>query len=465
MLEINRRSIIKSSAATVAAASLPKLSRAQAAFTPPNNYTPDDLKGNMLTPFGSLRAGNADGSIPAWTGGGYPMPEGYQQGDPRPIPFADEKPVVVITSANMAQYADKLSAAVQAMLQKYPDYSVQVFPTHRTAIAPQYVYDYIYKNASNAQLTDDGNAITGAYGGIPFPFPKNGAEVIWNHELVWNAVSVYFVSDAYTITAVGEVVLDSRVHGWFQWPYYIENGEDRFTGFYQGTEGVPIAPPYEAGASILFLGPVNPTLNPFEGWEYLEGERRVRRAPELQFDTPNSLAGGVSNWDEADIFSGQLIEYDFVWTGTKELYVPYNSNKATYATIQEQFLPHFFNPDLTRWELHRVRVVEMTVKPGSRNVDAKRIIYCDEDTGSALVGEVYDANGSLWKLLHNMPCIYGDVPALVTIQNFMVYDLHAGNYSSGDIYNNGTQPQFKVIPELPASFFTPGQLSASAGGF
>ncbi len=455
MIRMNRRSVLRFSAATTASL-VQNWPRAQA-----TSYRPKDLK-STLTPFGALRAGNADGSIPAWTGGGLP---GYKQGNPRTLPFADEKPLFTITGTNYTQYQDRLSKGTIALLQKYPDYFVEVFQTHRTAIAPQYVYDYIYENATSAQLSLDGNSITGAYGGIPFPIPKNGHEVIWNHELAWAGTAATFTAAAYNVTSAGELVLEAIANVWNQYPYYFENGESRFNGFYFQQFIVPTAPPYEAGASILTLQPVNPDSTPVEAWVYLEGERRVRRAPELQYDTPQSLAGGVTNWDEVNVFSGKLNLYDFEYIGTKEMYVPYNTNKACAATVTEQFLPKFFNPRLTRWELHRVRVVEATVKAGARDVDARRTIYCDEDTGAAILGDVYDASGTLWKMQHLMPIILPDVPCLQAAQFFLTYDLHAGGYSAGDTYNAATQPQWKIIPELPRSFFTPGQLASSAGGF
>ncbi len=444
----------------LAAAALPGWADAQA-----TSYGPEDLKGSILTPFGSLRAGNADGTIPAWNGEIIQAQAGYEPGQ-TPLIFIDEKPLYSVTGASMAQYQDKLAPGVQALLQKYSDYRLDVYPTHRTGVAPQYVYDYIYKNASNAQLSDDGLAVTGAYGGIPFPFPKNGNEVIWNHELAWKGSTIILTSDAHTITADGQIVLESRVgSSHFQSPYYFENGEGRFNGIYLETFAIPIAPPFQAGGSILSLEPVNPEITPVEAWEYLQGERRVRRAPELQYDTPNSLTGGTTNWDEANIFSGKLDRYDFKYVGTKEMLIPYNCNKFNAAAIADQFKSHFINPDLTRWELHRVRAVELTLKPGARNVDARRMIYCDEDTGSAVMGEIYDSSGSLWKFQHNLPTFYPNIPALVTVQNFTTYELHVGDYSCGDHNDNECSPQYKPVPELPSTFMTPGKLASSAGGF
>jgi hypothetical protein len=37
-----------------------------------------------LTPMGAERAGNKDGTIPAWDGGLTKAPAGYKNGDPRP---------------------------------------------------------------------------------------------------------------------------------------------------------------------------------------------------------------------------------------------------------------------------------------------------------------------------------------------------------------------------------------------
>src|SRR5271170_1833651 len=90
------------------------------------------LSKTTLTPFGSERAGNADSSIPAWTGGYTTVPAGWTPNQEMPDFFADEQPVVVIDSSNMAQYQDKLTDGVMAMMTKY-GFSIKVYPTHRTA--------------------------------------------------------------------------------------------------------------------------------------------------------------------------------------------------------------------------------------------------------------------------------------------------------------------------------------------
>jgi len=86
--------------------------------------------GHELTPLGAERAGNADGTIPAWTGGVTIPPAGYKVGDHHPAPFADEAPLYTITPANFAQYEAHLTAGHIALLKAYSDYKLPVYPTH-----------------------------------------------------------------------------------------------------------------------------------------------------------------------------------------------------------------------------------------------------------------------------------------------------------------------------------------------
>ena len=82
-----------------------------------------------LTPLGAEKAGNEEGSIPAWTGGMCTVPPGYWHGTRRGDPFANEKPLFSITAQNMDKYADKLTDGTKAMLKRYPNtFRVDVYP-------------------------------------------------------------------------------------------------------------------------------------------------------------------------------------------------------------------------------------------------------------------------------------------------------------------------------------------------
>ena len=105
-----------------------------------------------LTPLGAERAGNAAGTIPAWDGGLTKAAPGYKPGAPRPDPFSAEKPSLQISAKNVEQHKDKLSDGVQELLRKYPDTNrLDVYKTHRTAAAPQWVYDNTFANATRAK--------------------------------------------------------------------------------------------------------------------------------------------------------------------------------------------------------------------------------------------------------------------------------------------------------------------------
>ena len=143
--------------------------------------------GTSLTPLGGEKAGNADGSIPAWDGGLTKAPAGWKPGTHYADPFAGEKPLFTIDGKNAAQYAAKLSEGHKAMLKAYPTFRMPVYPAHRTGAAPQRIYDATKKVATTAKLAEGGNGVTGAVGGIPFPIPKSGIEVIWNHLLRYRA--------------------------------------------------------------------------------------------------------------------------------------------------------------------------------------------------------------------------------------------------------------------------------------
>ncbi len=74
----------------------------------------------------------------------------------------------------MGQYAAKLTEGHKALFKTYPDYKMVVYPTHRSAASPQRVYEATKRNATSAKLVPDGNGVSGALGGTPFPIPQSG---------------------------------------------------------------------------------------------------------------------------------------------------------------------------------------------------------------------------------------------------------------------------------------------------
>ncbi len=139
--------------------------------------------GDDLTPMGSQKAGNEDGTIPPWTGGITEPPAGYSEGDHHPDPFADDEPLFTITPANYREYMDQLSPGQAAMFERYDTYRMHVYPTRRSASFRDRAYEMMRRNAETGRLAANGEGVENVRETIPFPIPKNAYELVWNHKL------------------------------------------------------------------------------------------------------------------------------------------------------------------------------------------------------------------------------------------------------------------------------------------
>ncbi|GAB3628352.1 hypothetical protein PTE30175_01814 [Pandoraea terrae] len=402
-----------------------------------------------LTPLGGEKAGNKEGTIPAWDGGYTKVPAGYKSGQPRPDPFANEKPLLTITAANMAQYSDKLDEGQKYLLKKYADYKINVYPTHRTAAAPQWVYDETFKNATRAKL--DGYAVKGAYGGPPFPIPKSGVEVMWNHALRVAPGSENWYFRSYVVDSNGSASIGTGGNNEIQRPYYIkgESPESVEKGFYFAALQSVTEPSVRAGELVIFEDKLDDTR---ASWQYLVGQRRVRRAPNLCCDTPNFVNSGVDFFDEPFVFFGPMDRYDWKIVGKREMYIPYNMNGFFLKSDKEVTGKHFANPEYVRWELHRVWEIEGTVRAGQRDVRARRKIYVDEDSWVAVLGDTFDGQGTLWHTTIAFPTLMYELPALY-MQNMETLDLLKGSYTL--TIHNDQKLHHEIVKPFPVSLYTP----------
>lgn len=419
--------------------------------------------GTTLTPVGAERAGNADGTIPAWTGGLTAPPAGFQKGSSKRIdPYASEKPRLVITGKDMAPHADKLTAGTQEMLRRHATMRVDVYPTHRPVVFPARVTENARKNAVSANVTDGGLGTENVMPGVPFPIPKTGNEVMWNHLMATRGLGFTAKFDTWNVDASGRPTLASTGEGTYAWP----NADAKKAGVMKETDVYwyaklqYTAPARRNGEGLLIWDAVNPLKQGRRGWLYLPGQRRVRLAPDIAYDTPNPGSAGASTYDDSQVFNGAMDRFDFKLVGKKEMIVPYGSYKLNYAAkAAEVMTPGHLNPDAVRWELHRVWVVEATLKPGKRHVYAKRVFYVDEDSWVAVASDAYDARGQLFRSGFSMSSFSYDVQAM-WIDTQMFVDFTAGLYSvlglTGDYYG------VKYMTELPGdTFWSPDQLAGT----
>jgi hypothetical protein len=409
--------------------------------------------GKDLTPVGAERAGNADGSIPEWTGGlTSALPNWPNENSDRPNPHADDAVQFTITAANMEQYADKLTEGTKAMLKAYPDFKVNVYPSRRTAAFPQSIYDAIAANAVKAELTNGGDAVANVWGSIPFPIPQTGVEVIWNHLLRYQGFSREFEGNENVIFNNGQR------QDWFfnsqgVSPFYMADAsdKDKSEGLFLKMAITYTKPSRDSGEGYLAMDSLDMSGKPRKAWTYDPGERRVRRAPNLSFDTPDRALNVI---DDYEVFSGSPERYDWKLVGKQEMYVPYNNNlvNSPALALDEIAGDDYLNADKIRYELHRVWVVEGTVKEGMRHLYQKRVQYVDEDTWNILATDKYDGNGDLWRISYSYPVVASEVP-LTGAGAYTSVDLKKNGYYIMNLAAGGKGYSFNVDPK-PDSYFT-----------
>ena len=413
--------------------------------------------GQDLTPLGGERAGNAAGTIPRWDGGLAQPPANYQPGMHHPDPYAGDAPLYRVDSQNMAQYQGQLSAGLKALLERNPDYFMQVFPTRRSAAAPQRIYDATRFNAQNAELISNGNGVDGVAAGIPFPLPQNGQEVIWNHIMRYRGDQISFVSNLAAVLSSGAYnLLKQERDAYFLYgregvsPKDLDN-----TLFYYRNKVV--APSKLAGSALVVQETIDQVLAIRKAWRFSRGERRVRRLPMLAYDALQPDTSGMAIADQVDSYNGAPDRYEWTLIGKQEMLVPYNSYAVhqkgiPYDTIlQEKTL----NPQLLRYELHRVWVVEADLRKGHSHIYGKRRFYLDEDSWQILAVDLYDKDRELSGLQESHPISYYEVPMFgSTLET--IYDFKGSRYFVDGLDNN--EPMYDFNAKLSPRDFTPQAL-------
>ena len=414
--------------------------------------------GNELTPLGGLKAGNAEGTIPEWNGGITTPPAGYNKGDYYIDPFSSDPILHTITNNNVSEFADKLSEGHKTLLRTYPEtYKLNIYQSRRTAAAPQRIYDATKRIASTAELTSDGNGVTGAIEGIPFPIPENGLEVIWNHILRWRAdtASRNIVQAAPTRSGNYTLV---EFKDYFS-ILYSKPGmtEEKMNNIVLYFKQQVVAPARLAGGILLVHETLNQNREKRKAWLYNPGQRRVRRAPNVAFDNPGTASDGMRTNDQLDMFNGSPERYNWELKGKQEIYVPYNNYKISSQDIKYKDIltPLHINQDYPRYELHRVWVVEATLKEDARHIYKKRVFYVDEDSWQILIAEQYDNRDQLWRVSEGMAKNFYDVPSIWTAMEVHT-DLQAGRYLAIGLYNENEPYQFDI--DLTDADFSPAAL-------
>ena len=412
--------------------------------------------GADLTPMGAEKAGNADGTIPEWTGGiksaaeaGFPN---FKSGEHHPDPFASDKPLFTITPANMGQYAAKLTEGHKKLLQTYPDYKLIVYPTHRSAAYPQRIYDATKRIATTANLAPGGNGVTGAAEGIPFPIPKQGVEVFWNHVLRFRAETIQHTYGQAPVTAGGSYTMvklkeDALIQ-------YVVARDDRggvSTTSSRISSRRRLSPrAWPARFSWSRRRSISPRTTARRGsTTRASGECAAR--PNVAFDNPGTNCGQPAHLRpvrhvqrqsgtvrlEADRQEGDLCPLQLLRAAERLAQVPRHPEEESHQPGPAPATSCIACGSSTR-----------SLKPGTSHIYSRRTLYVDEDSWQILVVDCYDSRGQLYRVQEGHAMNYYELPNLWTALE-LVMDLSNGRYLAMGLQNE--EPKY-------ATTFRPGAL-------
>ena len=401
-----------------------------------------------LTPVGAEADANADGSIPAWSGGlsKAQWPSAFKPGALLVNPFPDDKPLFVITAANAAQYASKLSNSHKMLMSKHPGYKLPVYQTRRSASYPQPIYDATQANLGKSKLIGS-DALTGARLGFPFPQPQNGVEVMWNHRTRYRGDSYYGITSQAVVTPNGISSRNKAVfrvlfrYGNVKQPGDIETENILVYGITwiaQNTRG-------RGDFVALFHETANSIKKSRGIWVLLGKIGKMLRIPPIGYDQPYFGSEGLYFIDMIDMYNGAFDRYVWKLVGKRELYIPYNAYRINDGSYKyEQLLKSpTFNQDATRYELHRVWVIEATERGGKTHAFGKRVFYVDEDSWNAVLVENYDHQGRPWRFQEGHLMTSYDVQSTNSFP-IVTYDLKDGRYFVQRLVAEDPPPAFNL---------------------
>lgn len=412
-----------------------------------------------LTPLGGEKAGNAANTIPAWSPESVQL-SGWSAGKYRKdfFKYKDETPIVVIDASNADKHAAHLSTGQLSLLKQFKGYKMEVYPSHRYCSAPDFVVDNTRKNAGVARIGADGWTLAEAIvPGVPFPLPQNGLEAMYNAKMRYHGIGIDFKK---VTTAVSPrkgsnewIKAGSEQTVFYPWGAKGSNKLSSMQGVEYHTYFAYNSPAALAGQALAISMYLNQPMS--ETFYYFPGQRRVRRMPAYAYDAPQIGMENQYTMDEPTVFNGTLDRFDWKLVGQKEIYIPYASFGAynAQAKFEDVAKEDGIASNARRYELHRVWVVQATVKPDARHLAPQRTFYIDEDSWTLVLADDYDAQGKLWKHRegYTIP-VYetGSCDAMAFAQYNLaegryVFDLHsagAGKDMSW-ITEPGNNPRFK----------------------
>ncbi|WP_341917050.1 DUF1329 domain-containing protein [Hydrocarboniphaga effusa] len=400
-----------------------------------------------LTPVGAQREGNAAGTIPAWTGGiqRSQWPAGFAAGQRLKDVYAQDKPLFTITAANAAQYANQLSAGHRALLRR-SGYAMPVYPSRRSVAYPQAIYEASQANIGRAALTGT-DSLQGARLGVPFPKPDSGVKIMWNHRTRYRGNTMQAQSSQAVVQKDGSATwlkqMERVLYRYANTDDPIDLSQRNILLYYLSAFGRSLN---RLDFVALVHETANATQNGRNVWALPLDIGKLFRIPPVGYDQPFPGSEGLYFVDMVDMYNGGFDRYVWKLQGKRELYVPYNNyrigdGRFRYARLVK---PGYLNPEATRYELHRVWVIEATERGGKKHSFGKRVFYVDEDSWNVVLVENYEHDDqTLWRFQEgHLLALYDSLSA--NCAPVVTYDFKDGRYFINRLTAEDAPAQFNV---------------------
>lgn len=399
-------------------------------------------------------AGNVDGSIPAWkskTDG--PLP-GWNEGASRISysPYASEKPIFVVNKKNLDKYVHILPAGAIALLKGKPGYTMPVYPTHRSCSMPQFVADNTIRNEGRARIASNGWSIENVIlPSIPFRHPRTGIEALWNFLLRYQSVGIELKNNNVYLSPYKEgadaILYNAESRIYYPWATLEEN-KIQAGDLKQGIQILTKEPLSLKGQVIFQRFYFNKAP---DSYYFHPEQRRVRRMPSYSYDAPVIGFERTYPNDAFGIFSGNPDRFEWELKGKRELLIPYNGLNFTDkdANGNSIFGRDYVVESVRRYELHRVWVIEGTLRSGMRHSTPRKVLYLDEDSWAAVAGEDYDADGKLVRYKEAGVVPIWEINACTSILSMILYDFVQNRYLRDGYLTDEKDLKFYIDTKAP----------------
>ena len=374
-----------------------------------------------------------------------------------------DSPLYSIDSSNASEYVDMLSPGQMAMFAAYPDtYRMDVYDSSGDCVIPD---DIAAISQSNGSMINDNEGFEVPNAGqIPFPDPSHPQHYVWNFRMNASMVSaVYRIATSANVQADGPIILGQQETNvtFPRNPNAVSQYADKniYAMFMQKNLG----PPRSAGLVTLVHDFIDSYIQPRKAWQYNPATRRVRRAPDITYDTVLAAGGGIVVVDQYGGFNGAQDKYDWSYEGSKTMLVPMGNDALAENAIETTHSVNHLNPDFVRYEERTVDIVHAQLKPGQRHIYESRTMYfIDDDFGQLALQDMYDGAGTLMRhyLGTTIRGVGGTGADQCAYQGEYTFDFATRTYTGNNMLGSAFSPVSTVYngEEKPASFYTPDGL-------